>query len=79
MNRTKLNKIIKQAGIEGVEITGAGKSLQVEIPTNDACDAFLAASGGGWGGYRTGYGSWVLSMGREPMGDYNDASSRWHY
>lgn len=31
------------------------------------------------GGYRTGYGAWVLQESPLDMGDWNDPSSRWHY
>lgn len=33
----------------------------------------------GWGGYRTGYGSWVLSAGRAVSGDWNDRTAACHY
>ena len=34
----------------------------------------------GWGGYRTGYGSWVLRSDYAPCSeDFNSTASRWHY
>ena len=34
----------------------------------------------GWGGYRTGYGSWVLRSDYAPCSeDFNSTASRYHY
>lgn len=34
----------------------------------------------GWGGFKCGYGGWVLQVARQvEMGSYSDKSSRWHY
>ncbi len=33
----------------------------------------------GWGGFKTGYDSWVLRPNYQSLGDWNDSSSRWHY
>lgn len=33
-----------------------------------------------WGGFKTGYGSWILRRDyASDMGDWNDKSSKWHY
>ncbi len=31
------------------------------------------------GGYKTGWGGWVLKPGYKSKGDWSDKSSRWHY
>ena len=46
--------------------------------TETLCDVVGKITG--WGGYRTGYGSWVLSKGYAvSTGDYCDSSSSLHY
>ena len=77
MTRRQVIAKMKKAGIEG-EVTGAGKVWEVELKDEATMKRFCAAVEA-LGGYRTGYGSWILRPGYKPMGDWNDKSSQWHY
>lgn len=72
--------LLAQLGIEG-KVSGAGARWEVELPDERAKNKFMKAApkDAGIGGYRTGYGAWVLSPGYQSKGDWNDPSSRWHY
>lgn len=79
MTRRDVDKLMKTANIQG-EVTGSGSSWEVELPDEKAKKAFEKAAGRKFGGYKTGYGGWVLrAAGNIDMGDWNDKSSRWHY
>jgi hypothetical protein len=60
------------------EVRGSGQDWEVEVP-NEAARRKAHKLLPGLGGYKTGYGAWVLRLGHEPMGDWNDKASRWHY
>lgn len=55
------------------------KSRADREETERITKAVMDALPEGWGGYRTGYGSYILSKGYAPLGDWNDKSSRVHY
>jgi len=87
MTRTQIAKALKNANIstDGVEI----RKDEIEICVNTKSGEFSQrlteakmnkiAKALGWGGYRCGYGGWVLQATTIDMGEYNDKSSRWHY
>lgn len=78
MNRPTLIKKLAAANIEAVEITGAGRSLEVTIKDEDFEN--FKSHVANWGGYRCGTGDWVLkAAGHADKGDYCDKSSAWHY
>ena len=81
MNRTQLIKKMIAAGLDlsEIEISGAGRTLQVELPSVEAVDLFTAKVAN-WGGFGTQYGTSVLCASYEvdPY-DYNSVSSRAHY
>jgi len=57
---------------------------EVELKGDRKASRFLALvrtknPGGGWGGFKTGYGSWILRPGYQSTGDWNDKSSPCHY
>jgi hypothetical protein len=69
---------MKAHGIQG-ELRGAGRAWEVELPTDEALASFEAHVGV-YGGYRCGYGAWVVKPGYEadPY-DFNNKASRAHY
>lgn len=77
MTRAKVIKAMEAAGIEG-EVSGHGVNWEVEVPNEEVMAEFCAKVSPA-GGYRTGYGAWVLSAEYEGNGDFNDRTSRWHY
>lgn len=68
---------MKANGIEG-ELTGRGAAWEVELADDKTMRKFcrLVAK---VGGYKTGYGAWVLRPGYVSAGDFNDKTSRHHY
>jgi hypothetical protein len=76
MNKAQLKKLIKKAGVKKYEIRGGGGSLEIEVSARDSKK--LRKAGLPWGGYKTGYGAWVLHAPYVPKGDYMDKGSRWH-
>lgn len=74
-NKAQLKKLLKAAGVEACEITGAGSSLQIEVSADDANR--LRSAGLSWVGYRTGYGAWVLRASYVGSGDYMSKSYAW--
>lgn len=77
MTKTQVQKAMAAHNIPG-EVTGAGQNWQVELPTELMKDIFFANIAQ-VGGYKTGYGAWVLSPNYQSQGDWNDKSSRCHY
>lgn len=77
MTKTQVTKAMKTHGISG-EVTGKGQDWEVELPTEEAKDAFrqLVCQ---VGGFKTGYGAWVLRPNYVSQGDWNVKSSRCHY
>jgi len=76
----KLKKLMTQHGIPG-KFSGSGSRWEVEVPDEKAKNKLFRVlpKDAGIGGYKTGYGAWVLRPGYQSMGDWNDPSSRWHY
>jgi len=60
------------------ELRGSGSSWEVELADEATVDVFCARVTP-VGGYRTGYGAWVLRPNYQTSGDWNDRSSRCHY
>lgn len=75
--RSQIEKACKAAGI-AAEFTGRGRDFSVELADEKAMRKFRKTIAP-FGGYRTGYGAWVVSPSGIDMGDFNDKSSRWHY
>jgi hypothetical protein len=76
----QMKALLLKLGIQG-EVSGRGANWEVEVPDEKAKKKLEKALplGVGLGGYRTGYGGWVLSPSYKSMGEFNDPSSRHHY
>jgi hypothetical protein len=80
MNRTQLIKKMAAAKIEAIEISGAGRTLEVTLKNDAAANKFrkhVAA----WGGRKCGWGGWILqatSAKADPY-DFNSPYSHRHY
>ncbi len=77
MDLKKLKKLCANAGVLSFDVSGSGESLEVEVTENDA--EKLHKAGLTWGGYKTGYGTWVLQAKSIDKGDWNDKTSKHHY
>jgi hypothetical protein len=80
LTKRQVAKILKDNKIDG-EVSGSGTRWSVELKNDAARRRFekVLPKGTGLGGYRTGYGGWVLDPHYKSMGDFNDPSSRHHY
>ena len=56
-----------------------GDSGRADYDATEAARDAACAALPGWGGFSTGYGSWVLRPGYEAAGDWDDAASVHHY
>lgn len=77
LTKSKVERLMKANGIKG-EVRGRGRDFEVEVP-NEHNKTKLRKAGVVLGGYRTGYGAWVLRPGYTASGDWNDKSSHHHY
>jgi len=80
MTKTQIIKALATHGISA-EVTGAGQNWEVELPNEEAKDLFFEKiAEANVGGYKTGYGAWVLRPGykSDPF-DFNHPASRHHY
>ena len=68
---------MKLAGIAG-EVTGAGKVWEVELPDEKTMRTFQRKVTR-LGGYKTGYGAYVLRPGYQSQGEWSNPASRCHY
>jgi hypothetical protein len=73
---SQVRAAIAASGIPG-EVRGRGRSWEIELPTDEDALAFEPIAT--VGGFRTGYGAWILRPGYQDKGDWNDRTSRWHY
>ena len=75
--------ILKKARLlDKVELSGRSSDWSIECPNDRIQDLVMKAflkEKIGLGGYRTGYGAWVLRQDYRSKGDWNDPSSRHHY
>lgn len=91
MTARRITKALEKAGIPLTHLTISRGEIEVMVPEKDnagtADDKKTSALQRKVskalpqfkGGYKTGYGAWCLQESPLKMGDYNDASSRWHY
>ena len=56
-----------------------GDSGRADYDATEAARVAACEVLSGWGGYQSGFGSWVLRPDYEPAGDWNDKNSAWHY
>jgi hypothetical protein len=76
--KTKVKNFMKKNNIPGT-VSGRGRDWEVELPNDEAHDRWNELTTFPNGGYRSGYGSWVLSPSYKSKGDFNNRSSAWHY
>lgn len=74
----KVKSLMRRHNIPG-EVSGRGSEWEVELPDEAAKKLFERHVSDSVGGYRTGFGGWVLRPGYQGSGDWNDPSSRHHY
>lgn len=75
LTKRQVASILKRENITA-ELRGAGKNWEIELVGKAVkqFEKFVLA-----GGFKTGYGAWILSPGYVAAGDWNDKSSIWHY
>jgi hypothetical protein len=82
MTARKMMKTLKQAGVETQHIQIDDQD-SIEVWTGDAESSETlkqrVISILKVGGFKTGYGSWILREDYQSPGDWNDKASRWHY
>jgi len=81
-SRTAATKVVKAMGLRETACEINKDSIEIKSPKDGR--RFLTQvrklnPTGNWGGYQTGYKSWVLSPGYQSTGDWNDKSSPCHY
>lgn len=87
MTRNQIIKKLVEAKVEMTTVTVRKGEIEIYATTKAGefsdrktrIEMNKAARVLGWGGYRCGYGAWVLQERHVDMGDWNDKSSRWHY
>ena len=78
LTKMQVKKLMAEHKIEG-ELKGAGKNWEVELP-NDAAERKFQRKVCKAGGYRCGWGGWVLRASYQTDGlDFNDKASSHHY
>ena len=88
MTKSQILKLLKTVNFDMTLIIEAGKN-RIEIgqviegrccidKTHAAIEQIRAA-GIAWGGYFTGYNSFIASLDSEELGDWNDTTSAHHY
>ena len=78
LTASKARKILTTANI-AAEVNGAGSRFEIETPDEKTMRKVMKAIPG-LGGYKCGWGGWVLSPSiRNDGKDYCDPTSRAHY
>jgi len=77
LTKRQVVSAMRKAGIVG-EVRGRGSAWEVELPDERAKNAFQKHVTR-VGGFKTGYGAWILRPGYKSMGEWGDPGSRWHY
>ena len=93
IDKRSVKKALDPLGIE-YDLSGSGESLTIEFGDRETGDALLkkvhkalekafGKGPGSWGGYKTGYGAWVLkpnyNWDKDVDDDFNAPWSRHHY
>lgn len=87
MNKIKLNKFFNGLGFP-VDWAYSAKELEFSVNDEDGdvdteqtekVLVLLTEAFPGVGGFRTGYGAWVMRTGYTSTGDWNDPCSAHHY
>ena len=77
MTKTQVIKAMKAAGIKG-EVRGRGEAWEVTLDNDKVMRAFGRKVANA-GGFKTGWGGWILRPNYRDNGDWNDRASRHHY
>jgi hypothetical protein len=72
----QLRSLMSKNAIDG-DVKARNGGWETEVSEKDMKK--LTKLGVAFTGVRTGYGSWVLRSSGKEMGEWSDASSRWHY
>jgi hypothetical protein len=78
MTATQVRNLMTKHNVAG-EVTGAGRKWSVELANDAALRKFRKHVTKEVGGYKCGYGAWVMSPQHESQGDWNDRAARFHY
>ena len=86
MTSRQITKKLEKAGISLDGLTIERDQVEIYIEQDGICDYDKTEkkerevnSVLKWGGFKAGYGSWILQANYESLGDWNDVSSRHHY
>lgn len=75
--KQQIMKAMEVAGITG-EVSGTRKDWEVELADEKTMRAFCRKVAK-LGGYRTGYGAWILRPNYQDLGEWSSVAARWHY
>jgi hypothetical protein len=75
--KRQIEAAMKANSIPG-ELSGRGENWEVQLADDKTMRKFCRTVAN-VGGYKTGYGAWVLRPGYTSNGDWNDRTSRHHY
>lgn len=79
----EVKTVLHRAGLlNHCELGGRGKDWEIECPDEGVMKLVSKALQKAripWGGYRTGYGAWVMREEYQGKGDWNDPYSKHHY
>jgi hypothetical protein len=78
IRKSNIEALAAKHKISILSTEGCGRTLEVEVATEKDMRKFHKHVAS-WGGYKTGYGSWILQASYQPKGDWCDTSSRHHY
>lgn len=87
MHKATLNRRLRETKLDELVTVNSGKEVEILVKDGDDVDHdrtrvikdLFRYEIANWGGYKTGYGAWVLQEGYVSKGDFNDKSSAWHY
>ena len=78
MKAAQIRKLMVEFKIAG-EVSGAGDKWSVEVANDAALRKFRKHVTKEVGGYKCGYGAWVLSPQYKPSGEWSNPASELHY
>ena len=78
MKAAQIRKLMTDNNVAG-EVSGAGNKWSVELANDAALRKFRKHVTKEGGGYKCGWGGWVMTPQYESLGDPSDRMSRHHY
>lgn len=88
MHKATLKRLVREHALDRVVEINSGKEVEIYVTDVDGnvnekrtetIMELFCSEVANWGGYKTGYGAWVLQEGYVSKGDWNDKSSAHHY